>query len=77
MFSFNWTRNVKYNKQYYIKPKQNLKFFSEFEEVYDKISCDLIQRIEELQEIEKLCQIADEFQEQRAKGDTEDISPSR
>ena len=61
MFSFNCTRNVKYNKQYYIKPKQNLKFFSEFEEVYDKISCDLIQRIEELQEIEKLCQIADEF----------------
>jgi hypothetical protein len=39
-----------------------MKFFTEFKEVYDEISRDLLSRVEELQELHQTSKIAFEFQ---------------
>ena len=44
-----------------------MKFFTDFKEVYDEISRDLLSRLEELQELNQTCKIAHEFQQSNKK----------
>lgn len=43
------------------KQKQNIEFFTKFEQLFHEISGDFLSRIDELREIQSLCQIADQF----------------
>jgi hypothetical protein len=40
-----------------------MKFFTDFKEVYDEISRDLLSRVEEMQEVYQTSKIAFEFQQ--------------
>jgi len=62
MFSFSkWNISTKNQKRPGANPKTNMKFLQHFQVIYEEISGDLIQRVEEIQEVFEMCKIADGY----------------
>jgi hypothetical protein len=62
MFSFSkWNISTKNQKRPSANPKTNMKFLQHFQVIYEEISGDLIQRVEEMQEVFEMCKIADDY----------------